>query len=80
MTSHEWLNLSAPLNDNGDFDRCNIFNISFDDAIQVRPGEGYPTIPCTMWEFSEEMFQVNFLLEQDLIKTGFMTANQNSFV
>jgi hypothetical protein len=58
MTSSEWLNMSAPLKENGDFDRCTIFNISFDEANQARPDEGYPTVPCTNWEFSEELFQV----------------------
>jgi hypothetical protein len=59
MTPSDWLNISAPYNADGEYDRCNIFDVDFDN-IQQRPNETTPTIPCTNWEFDEGTFQVHF--------------------
>jgi len=57
VTLATWLNLSAPLDEQGRFDRCRIFNVSYDD-LQERPDENSQTIACNTWEFSHEQFQV----------------------
>lgn len=53
-----WLNISSPILSNGDFDRCNMFDIDYMNIVSERPKENTYTIPCTNWEYNEEIFQV----------------------
>ena len=61
LTSTEWLNLSAPMLENGEFDRCRIFDINYLDLDTqiVRPDEETPSVACESWQFSEELFKVS---------------------
>ena len=57
MTLTAWQNISAPFDENGDFDKCRIFNLNFTDTTE-RPDESTPTIACSIFEFAQEPFQV----------------------
>ncbi len=59
MSVSDWLNISAPYNVKGEFDRCRIFDVDF-DLVQQRPNETTPTIACSVWDFDQEIFQVKF--------------------
>jgi hypothetical protein len=57
MSLADWRNISAPLDENGDFDKCRIFDLNFTDTSE-RPDESTPTVACTLFEFAQEPFQV----------------------
>lgn len=57
MNVSDWLSISAPILDNGDFDRCHVFDVDFELAPE-RPAEDTPTIPCPSFEYDESLFQV----------------------
>ncbi len=60
VSVEEWLNISAPLNTDGSFDLCNIFDLDYsleglerpDDTIHVN------VTACSSWEYDTTEFQV----------------------
>ena len=58
LTVEQWLNISAPLFKDEDFDRCSIFNISYTD-FTVRPAENTTTIKCNAWNYDSTHYKVN---------------------
>ena len=60
MSSSDWLNVSAPLDADGNFDRCRIFDVDFSN-VDHRPDESTPTRSCHDWEFADEPFTVRLL-------------------
>ena len=62
VSVEKWLNISSPIFSDGSFDRCNIFNVDYDQSNVHRPSEDTPTIACTNWEYDETIFQVTFLM------------------
>ena len=58
MSVENWLNISSPILSNGNFDRCNMFDIDYENFVTERPEENTNTIACTNWEYNEEIFQV----------------------
>ena len=48
LTKEEWLNISTPLNVDGSFDKCNVFNLNWtEEIVTTRPNEhAYDIIPC----------------------------------
>ena len=57
-----WLNISSPVLSDGSFDRCNIFDVDYDNSIVDRPTEDTPTKSCNSWEYDETIFQVLLLV------------------
>ena len=71
-----WLNASSPLLEDGSFDRCHMFDISYEQSTIERPPENTTTIACSSWEYDEKTFQVWFLLPKiiiDSLKTVMVT-------
>ena len=64
MSAADWLNLSAPFDADGNFDRCRIFDVDFLN-IDQRPDESTPTRACQDWEFDQEPFQVKISMIRD---------------
>ena len=58
MNIENWLNISSPILLDGSFDRCNMFDIDYENSVMERPQENTRTIACTRWEYSDETFQV----------------------
>ena len=58
MNIENWLNISSPIFLDGSFDRCNMFDIDYENSEMERPEENTRTIACTRWEYSDETFQV----------------------
>jgi hypothetical protein len=59
MSVSDWVNISAPYDADGKYDRCRIFEVDY-NIIQQRPNETTPTIACETWEFAQTPFQVHF--------------------
>ena len=57
MAVEQWLNVSAPMLEDGSFDRCNMYDVEY-NLNSVRPDEDTPIIACTSWEYDESVFQV----------------------
>ena len=60
MSVENWLNVSSPILSDGNFDRCNMFDIDYENSVIVRPDENTNTIPCISWEYDENFFQVSY--------------------
>ena len=77
FTIEMWLNISAPLLADGTFDRCNSFELDYDETPLMRPDETSPTIACSAWEYKEDLFQVfqTFTIQS----CGEMTDLQNMY-
>ncbi len=64
LSQDVWLNLSAPLDKAGNFDRCSMFDVDFSlngrNGILERPPEDAPTIACEEFEYDTSEFQVFF--------------------
>ena len=58
ISIENWLNISSPILLDGNFDRCNMFDIDYGNAVMERPEENTKTIACTHWEYNEQTFQV----------------------
>ena len=58
ISIENWLNISSPILLDGNFDRCNMFDIDYENSVMERPVENTKTIPCTHWEYAEQTFQV----------------------
>jgi len=63
----QWLNISAPRLPNGEFDRCQRFDLDYSDLSIIRPNEDTPTIPCTSWEYDDSIFQNSAVQRWDLV-------------
>ena len=63
FTTEIWRNLSSPILENGEFDNCHIFNISYND-INERPPEDTPTVKCTSWTFDTTYYKVFYLVSR----------------
>ena len=61
MSVETWLNVSAPLNSQGDFDKCVIFDLDYAKTFE-RPSEKTATRPCQAWEYKVEYFDVTIKL------------------
>ena len=59
MSVSDWVNISAPYDADGKYDRCRIFEVDY-NIIQQRPNETTPTIACETWDFAQTPFQVHF--------------------
>lgn len=57
MTVEQWWNISRPIQNKGDLEKCYIFDVDYDN-VQGRPSEDTPSIPCNKWEYETFMFQV----------------------
>ena len=57
LTTSEWLNLSAPLLDNGEFDKCHIFDIDY-DLETSRPDDGTRVKKCISWDYDTTYYEV----------------------
>ncbi len=57
LSTEEWRNLSAPLDEDGNFDACWMFDVDY-TAITNRPAADTPLRKCNSWEFDESTFQV----------------------
>ncbi len=57
-----WMNLSSPILESGDFDRCHIFDVDY-QTLEQRPGEDTPVLKCTSWEYATEPFDVRTIFE-----------------
>ena len=57
LSAEIWKNVSAPLLENGEFDRCNIFDVTFEKSSN-RPEENTKTVPCKSWEYDNQYFSV----------------------
>ena len=55
----EWLNISSPKLESGDFDRCRIFDVDFANNIFDRPSENIGSIECKSWEYDAVYFDVS---------------------
>ena len=53
----DWLEISSP-KINGEFDRCQVFDIDFDNVFE-RPPEETGTIECKSWEYDAIYFDVS---------------------
>ena len=54
-----WLNLSSPMLENGEFDKCAVFDVDYTN-LKSRPDQkSVPTVPCTSWEYHNDHFQVS---------------------
>ena len=49
--------MSAPLTEDGSFDRCNIYDVDYTQGM-TRPDEETPVRACTAWEYDESRIQV----------------------
>ena len=58
MSVESWLNISSPKLSDGSFDRCNMFDIDYENSVMERPDEDTNTIACIRWEYDEQTFQV----------------------
>lgn len=58
ISVEKWLNISSPKLPDGSFDRCNMFDIDYENSVMERPEENINTIPCANWEYDEQTFQV----------------------
>ena len=58
---HHWLNLSAPMLENGEFDRCQRFDLDYSNPSLSRPTDESiaATIACSSWEYDDSIFQVS---------------------
>lgn len=56
-----WLNMSSPILEGNIYDRCNIFDIDYQNAT-VRPEAWTKTRPCTSWQFQNVYFSVRYIL------------------
>ena len=61
LSLESWLNLSAPILGNGDFDRCHRFDLNYSNPGLSRPDEHSLTVPCSSWEYDMSVFQVYVL-------------------
>ena len=57
-----WINISAPINDDNEFDKCHIFDIDYFENT-TRPDEDTPTISCDSWTFDHEYYE-NTVIER----------------
>lgn len=63
-----WLNVSAPLLDDGEFDRCNVFDIDYSATEELeRPQEDSLTVPCTSWIFDDSVYKNSAVQRWDLV-------------
>ena len=70
LTLQEWKNLSAPMNDDGQFDNCHIFDVNY-DAISTRPtAQKTPIKKCQHWEYDAHHFDVNLVFKKFVKSTG----------
>ena len=56
FSANQWLSLSAPLLPNNDYDRCSIFNITYDQDT-TRPLENTSRITCQSWTYDTSLFK-----------------------
>ncbi len=76
LSQEEWLNISAPMDSNGDYDRCAIFDVNYDN-LWLRPEDGTGTVKCTSWEYDAHYFDVRFKKNLlNLFKTRVINAIQ----
>ena len=55
----EWLNLSAPFDNNsGEFDKCHIFDIDYDLETSRPDEETTPVKKCTSWDYDTTYYEV----------------------
>ncbi len=60
INSEVWLNVSAPLTESGEFDRCRQFDVDFDPNNLARPAEDSVTKECMHFEYDTSQFQVDY--------------------
>ena len=61
LSKTDWLNLSAPLEyipNTEEISQCTMFNVTYSN-ITRRPDESTETIPCSMWEYDTNKFDVS---------------------
>jgi len=58
LSVDEWLNLSTPLNEEGKFDRCFVFDVDY-EKLSERPLDGTPIVKCSRWEYDAHYFSVS---------------------
>ena len=58
LSVEKWLNLSSPLNEDGKFDRCFVFDVDY-EKLTKRPEDGTPVIKCSKWEYDAHYFDVS---------------------
>ena len=59
LTADEWRNISAPLLPNGAYDKCNVFDISYDVDTERPQQNATDIVPCFAWEYDHSMFTVH---------------------
>ena len=61
-----WINISAPINDDNEFDKCHVFDINYFENT-TRPDEDTPTISCYSWTFDHEYYENTVIERWDLV-------------
>ncbi len=62
-----WVNMSAPLKDNGNYDRCRTFDVDYELDELERPPEDTPTRECTEFEYDTSQFRNTAIQRWDLV-------------
>lgn len=57
LSPEEWMNISAPMDATGNYDRCAVFDMDF-TGIYQRPDDDTNVIKCTSWEYHNDHFTV----------------------
>jgi len=63
LTVIHWLNISAPKLTDGEFDKCSIFNITYNQDT-TRPPEETPKIKCEAWDYDTSLFKVGLYIPE----------------
>lgn len=69
----QWINISTPLDMEGNFDFCHVFDVDYDSFQQDRPDENTPIRSCSHWNYDKSLFQVRlrFVSKRQTIISSF---------
>ena len=56
ITVENWLDISAPKLEDKQYDRCSIFNITYNE-LTIRPPENTSTLKCQAWDYDTTNFK-----------------------
>jgi len=76
-----WLNISAPMDHNGVYNRCYKFEMDYTASNLTRPSEDHPKILCDKWEFDDSDFQMTVVQRFNMVCSNdyFTRATQMAY-